>query len=181
MQTVSAEVQSEPTSASVRSYQSQSASLNTHPHFANRLSRDRSTFLKSFDTNRDRQLHPVPVGCTLWRAVGVENGNSRSRPRFRQSRGDCSESSSLAGCTPVLCSRVGTIGAGRRVWMLFFPDGGGDSRWVTTTSRQGTGAAVGGAGEPCLRSSRRSFCLCDMFAPTTGYYTPEATIPALCP
>lgn len=46
-----------------------------------------------------------------------------------------SSSVSSDACSAVLSSRVGTIGAGRRGWMAFLPEGGGASRWVTTTVR----------------------------------------------
>jgi hypothetical protein len=77
--------------------------------------------------------------------------------KSRQSEGKFSESVSLAGCSPILCSCVGTVGGWRRGWMLLFSEGGGALRWVTTTSRQGFGGILSGAG---ARSSPSFFLSC---------------------
>ena len=71
-------------------------------------------------------------------------GGVSSKLRRRHSEAGLSGSVSSAGRSPVLSSRVGTIGAGRRGWMVRFPDGGGSSRCVTTTLRTagGFGAAL---------------------------------------
>src|SRR6266536_1467140 len=86
-----------------------------------------------------------------------------------------SEPVSAGDSSSVLCSRLGTMGAGRRAWMLRFPAGGGESRGVTTTWRAGFGSAPFVALEDRLLSSSsfRSFCLYGISAPVPNHFKPQ--------